>query len=67
MVGETAMPRGNGGGGGGSGPEAEDAFSHGFSVSASSRTGIASTHGVGPPSSGRWRWRHGVVAGRDEG
>ena len=43
-------------------------FSHGFSVSASSRTGIASTHGAGPPPprDDGGGGTGSVVAGRDE-
>ena len=45
-----AMPRGNvAAAAAGAGQRQRTLFSHGFSVSASSRTGIASTPGAGPP------------------
>ena len=71
VVGETAMPRGNvAAAAAGAGQRQRTLFSHGFSVSASSRTGIASTPGAGPPpprdDGGDNSGTGSVVAGRDE-
>ena len=63
------MPRGNvAAAAAGAGQRQRTLFSHGFSVSASSRTGIASTPGAGPPPprDDGGGGTGSVVAGRDE-
>ena len=65
----AAMPRGNvAAAAAGAGQRQRTLFSHGFSVSASSRTGIASTPGAGPPPprDDGGGGTGSVVAGRDE-
>ena len=67
----AAMPRGNvAAAAAGAGQRQRTLLFHGFSVSASSRTGIASTPGAGPPpprdDGGDNSGTGSVVAGRDE-